>query len=241
MISYHPLHSKKAGELNWDESIEENYSLCRHQTTFWLIVDNAKGKILDAGCGLGRWVAFLHQRGCDISGIDASPATVARVSTLPITVGDVRHIEGRYDTIISLGVVEHFREGPMEALEEMWWSLRPNGKLLISIPTNNILRMLLTNHLKRLYWIGKLMKFEEHRYTRKEFKALLKKAKFKVLIEAPDDFIPPLNIGLWVDFPFLRAGYWRLNKVGMLLRNILWAISPWICPCGAFYVCEKEN
>jgi len=39
--------------------------------------DATAGRILDAGCGPGLWTRFLHDRGCDVTGIDASGRFIA--------------------------------------------------------------------------------------------------------------------------------------------------------------------
>lgn len=63
-------------------------------------------RILDLGCGEGRHVRLLHQQGLSVSGIDLSE-TLIRVGRekypeLDLRVGDMRNIDGQWDTILSL-------------------------------------------------------------------------------------------------------------------------------------------
>lgn len=43
--------------------------------------DGVAGRILDAGCGPGLWTHFLHDRGLDVLGIDASARFIAHART----------------------------------------------------------------------------------------------------------------------------------------------------------------
>lgn len=53
--------------------------------------DAIGGRMLDVGCGPGHWTAWLHERGCDIEGVDPVPEFVehARVAHagVPFRVG----------------------------------------------------------------------------------------------------------------------------------------------------------
>ncbi len=107
------------------------------------------GKILEAGCGQGQYVLGLRALGFDCEGIDYAAETVAEVratlSDLPIRVGDVTAIDApdaAYRGYISLGVVEHFKDGPSAALAEARRVLAPGGTAIIAVPCFNALRRL---------------------------------------------------------------------------------------------------
>lgn len=114
-----------------------------------------KGKILEAGCGLGRWVIYLKQKGYDIVGIDNNELAVAKLrdfdETLQVELGDILHIDypdSSFDAYISLGVVEHLEDGPTSALREAYRVLRPNGLIFVSVPTVNVIRKLVRRPLR---------------------------------------------------------------------------------------------
>ena len=107
------------------------------------------GKVLEAGCGLGQYVLGLGALGFDCEGIDYAAETVGAVKALlpdlPIRVGDITAIDApdaAYCGYISLGVIEHFRDGPDAALCEARRVLAPGGVAIISVPCFNALRRL---------------------------------------------------------------------------------------------------
>jgi SAM-dependent methyltransferase len=106
-----------------------------------------EGKILEAGCGLGRYVAYLADQGFDIEGIEINPETVAVVNSIRpdirVHVGDVIRLPYKDNSlagIISLGVIEHFIEGPQMALCEIWRVLKPEAYAIVTVPSFNPVR-----------------------------------------------------------------------------------------------------
>lgn len=257
---YHLLRTSTAHETrgqSWSgDTMEESIALCPAQTIEPLFLQHLPrtGRILESGCGMGRWVFYLRRKGFDVEGIDLSePALVAAHAydpNTPIKRDDVLHSsypDGHFDAAISLGVVEHFEDGPYVALQELHRLLKPGGTLCISVPTQNLMRHLVTNAMKRVYrWLqerrGESFIFEEYRYTRSHFSRILTDAGFEIVTKVPDDFLPPRNMGLAVDFPFLRhpSRKWELNGAGRILRACTAALSPWWTCAGTFWVCRKR-
>lgn len=108
-----------------------------------------EGRLLEAGCGTGFYVCALRARGYDCEGIEWAPETVRRirqaVPDLPVRTGDVLHLDvpdGHYRGYISLGVVEHRREGPEPFLREASRVLADGGVMLVSVPHLHGLRRL---------------------------------------------------------------------------------------------------
>ncbi|MGQ9661174.1 MAG: class I SAM-dependent methyltransferase [Kiritimatiellia bacterium] len=105
------------------------------------------GMILDAGCGLGRYVEFLTRRGYRVVGVEINMQTVASALKvaphLDVRVGDVAALDFEpcfFDAVYSLGVLEHFAEGPIRVLHELWRVLKPGGMLLATVPSFNLVR-----------------------------------------------------------------------------------------------------
>jgi len=236
----------------WDENIR----LCDYQTIRKVFSDllPTKGKILEAGCGLGRWVFYLRQKGFDIIGLEASSQAFSIIRRHDregyIKEGDVRKLpfdDGSFHALISLGVMEHFEEGPGQILREANRILIKDGLLFVSIPPNNMVRRMLINPILSFKYfikgiLGKKLIFSEYHYTEKEFAAYIKAAGFSIQAVSTDELDPPKNIGLYVDFPRLQSpqGHWQLNAVGLFINNLLTSISPALHRGGVLFVCRKE-
>jgi SAM-dependent methyltransferase len=103
-----------------------------------------EGLVLEAGCGLGQVVAALSKRGYRVRGIEYDRDVVeyvnGRFPDLDVVTGDVNALalpNASVTTYVSLGVVEHFVDGPIRALAEARRVLTPNGHALISVPILN--------------------------------------------------------------------------------------------------------
>lgn len=93
------------------------------------------GRVLDIGCA-DRWIEQHLSDHCEYIGLDyyatgklmygATPDLFGSASRLPIRDTSV-------DTVLLLEVLEHLRD-PREALCEIHRVLRPNGRLLLSVP-----------------------------------------------------------------------------------------------------------
>lgn len=112
-------------------------------------------RLLEAGCGSGRWLRFLADRGYDIVGLEYKRETLGMVRRawpdLPVVTGDCETSpfrDGSFDGALSFGVVEHWREGPQRPLADLMRILRPGGKALITVPCLNTIRRL----KRRVYW-----------------------------------------------------------------------------------------
>jgi len=108
-----------------------------------------EGKIVDAGCGFGKWVIYLKQRGYHIVGIDDNEKAIAKLKdfdeSLQVELGeilDMHYPDNSFDAYISMGVVEHFEDGPILALKEAYRVLKPHGLIFVSVPTVNMIRQL---------------------------------------------------------------------------------------------------
>jgi SAM-dependent methyltransferase len=107
------------------------------------------GPILEAGCGAGRFVKYMHDEGFDCRGIEFNEVTVKNVKAkwpeLQIVQGDVERMfyaDNTFKGVLSVGLIEHFEPGPETVLAETWRVLEPGGIGLITVPCLNGLRRL---------------------------------------------------------------------------------------------------
>ncbi len=106
-------------------------------------------RILEGGCGTGKYVIAYRRLGYDMIGVDFSSETVARIKAfdpaLPVACADVCSLpfeDGFFHCYYSGGVLEHFEEGPERLLREAHRVLAPGGLLLATVPYVNVLRRL---------------------------------------------------------------------------------------------------
>ena len=248
------ISDESLGQSWVGEEIAEQIAYCPFQTiepVFRKYLPKP-GRILEAGCGLGRWVFYLKGLGYDVSGIEYSQTAIAAVRSFdpaaPIAFGDVKKLDfpdGHFQAMISLGVVEHFEEGPQQAIREAARVVAKGGILLISVPTINPLRALyvhpmLDRRQNARRRRGQSYIFSEYRFGKREFAPYLREAGLEILEILSDDFNPPKNIGLYVDFgAFQKPGSkWELNPRGAMLEKALRAVSVGLYAAGTMYVCR---
>ena len=144
--------------------------------------------VLEAGCGPAHLVAALLARGYRATGIDYEPEVVRFANaTLPeaeVKQGNVLSLAHRSDTIgcyLSVGVVEHFIDGPSSALREARRVLHPNGVALISVPYLNPSRARLLRMLPARNEASDGLSFHQYYFSTEEFGAELRRAKLEVI------------------------------------------------------------
>ncbi|MEA3004280.1 MAG: 2-polyprenyl-6-hydroxyphenyl methylase / 3-demethylubiquinone-9 3-methyltransferase [Sphingomonadales bacterium] len=104
----------------------------------------------DVGCGAGLLAEPLARLGAEVTGVDAAPenVAVARAHALgqglavDYRVGSVEALDGRYDLVTSLEVVEHVAE-PRAFIHGLAGALAEDGLLILSTPNRTSLSRLM--------------------------------------------------------------------------------------------------
>lgn len=97
------------------------------------------GRLLDYGCGSGRFAAEMRDRGWDARGMDfsADAAAAARANFgLDVIHGDLPHPAvppGSLDAVTLRAVLEHVHD-PVRLVREAAAALKPGGYLFVSVP-----------------------------------------------------------------------------------------------------------
>ncbi len=154
-IAYYLINSPVKADLwdeHWDSNTSQNLEDFYHrylrgclgygQIRYVLLKHLPQhGLILEGGCGMGQYVAALRARGYNCIGVDFAAKSVAAAKSvipdLPVETADICRLnlnDESIDAYISLGVVEHFQEGPQNALKEAMRVLKKDGVLIISVP-----------------------------------------------------------------------------------------------------------
>jgi ubiquinone/menaquinone biosynthesis C-methylase UbiE len=169
------------------------------------------GKVLEAGCGLGRYNFYLSNFGIDITGLDFSQKTIDLLNewklrnnynNVSFIKGDIMQLpfqNGSLSAYLSFGVVEHFHEGPYKPLLEAFRVLRPGGIAIITTPNRswNIIRVRCYSFFKAIIkkLIGRkvIKSFYQFEYTPKQLKKHVGKAGLRVTEFTSTDFLYTFN------------------------------------------------
>ena len=220
------------------------------------VLDGRGKRILESGCGTGRWMAFFERLGHHAYGVDDSPGPlrVARRHDPALRLARADAVQTpfaaqSFDAVFSSYVAEHFEDGPEDLFREIHRLLRPDGLLLVVVPYNNIFRRLFTNRALQCFYLlarlrGQPLAFTEFRYSRREMAGFLRRSGFRIEQVAPDDFRLPWAKGLSLDLgplvlPRGGRGTWELNRLGRILGRVLNGISPWLSCAGVLYVARR--
>ncbi|MGH2611476.1 MAG: class I SAM-dependent methyltransferase [Rhabdochlamydiaceae bacterium] len=102
--------------------------------------DRWKGKtVLEVGCGTGLFSFHAAKKGANVLGIDFSEKGIKiaqkkyKLSNLRFEKLDVINVKGKYDIIVSIGVLEHM-DNPLRSLKLFKKHLKSNGKIIITSP-----------------------------------------------------------------------------------------------------------
>lgn len=196
---------------------------------------NRGSLILEAGCGLGQFVYLLHEDGWRVMGVDVAEQAIRRTKQLypqlNLSVQDVTRLDlpdasvGMY---VSLGVVEHLREGPDAILSEAARVLADDAILFITVPYFNLYRRLrepwwrikhriLRSALwARLFGRAELV-FYQYAFSRSEFESILGRHGF-----VPHDHkLHHSHVALTKDVPILRRlRPKRLRRIAGILDRL---------------------
>lgn len=225
---------------------------------------------IEAGCGLGKWVVSLAKSKYNIIGLDTYVKGLHQLKSydknLELMASDVAEMglkDNSIDAYISLGVVEHFEEGPQKPLAEAYRTVKPGELAFIEVPYDSPVRRLmrLFNKIKVTVKLpAKIlveglglrpkrelpkMKFYEYRYTTDELKGFVTEAGFEIVELLPkDDLAANRSIMLWSDFPSLRhsnGNIFELNENGVKFKKFLDAITPFTYSALIVAVCRKPK
>lgn len=134
--------TKSAYDLQWNRfrivRPEEDRATFRNRTGLGES-DLAGARVLDAGCGMGRYLRVAAERGARAVGLDLSWAvraareTTAGLEGVGLVRGDLLRppfVPGSFDHIYSLGVLDHTPD-PRRAFLALAPLLRPGGRIVV--------------------------------------------------------------------------------------------------------------
>lgn len=170
--------------------------------------DEARPTILDLGCGTGVVLSELESWAKPV-GLDMSPLALAFCRKRGLTrlaLGDGTAMPfraGAFDALIGLDVFEHI-EDDAKAFDEAYRTLRPGGRLVLSVPA---FRFLWGPHDVALHHF--------RRYTRRQMIARLEEAGFVVERCTYSVFLLFPLVVVWRLFEKRKKGPAKASLVGV--------------------------
>jgi 2-polyprenyl-3-methyl-5-hydroxy-6-metoxy-1,4-benzoquinol methylase len=108
----------------------------------WLRV-RAAARVLDVGCGVGRWSRLLAARGADVLGVDLSPTMISEARRRAAAEGlgcrfgvaDASRLQlgERFDLVLGVTVLQHILDAGLlrSAITAMAAHLAPGGRMVL--------------------------------------------------------------------------------------------------------------
>lgn len=127
------------GFYNWAIDVGQRLALAR-----WMRLRRG-AKVLDVGCGIGRWSRRLAARGSHVTGIDLSPTMIAQAKhraqrealgeRCRFQVQDTAQlaVAGKFDLVLGVTVLQHILDdGALRAsVQRMAGQLAPSGRMVL--------------------------------------------------------------------------------------------------------------
>jgi ubiquinone/menaquinone biosynthesis C-methylase UbiE len=218
------------------------------------------GLVLEAGCGLGPKLLYFEEKNYNIIGVDYVLSALARVKAYKAAVklaqSDVHVLpfsDASFEAYLSYGVVEHFPQGPHQAINEAYRVLKPGGLIFMMVPADNFLTRFVYNEqnflhkLRRVPLVRKLAGkpplvareevptyFKLH--GRDEMKNILKETGFNIVFDKPLGH--SFNLFLCCEC-FHKDSQGRTNNLAEVLAFLLRTFLPWSTTNHLLFVGKK--
>lgn len=217
-------------------------------------------RILESGCGTGRWMAYFEKLRNRSFGVDDSwgPLSLARahdpnMNLVRSSALVTPYKNDSFDAAFSSYVAEHFEEGPETLFREIHRVLKPGGLFFVVVPFNNTFRRFVVNPVLMGFWKlwkarGRGLAFTEYRYTQGEMEGFLRRTNFDIVEVRPDDFIPPWSKGLFCDLCdvgcFVRyepKPPYEFGPLGRAVSAAIRSLGVWHSCGGVFFVTRARK
>jgi len=217
-------------------------------------------RILESGCGTGRWMAYFEKLGNRAFGVDDSwgPLRMARAHDPQMNLVRANALVTPYktnsfDAAFSSYVAEHFEEGPETLFREIHRVLKPDGVFFVVVPFNNTFRRYVVNPILMTLWQiwkwrGRGLGFTEFRYSRPEMEGFLRRTSFEIVDVRADDFIPPWSKGLFCDLCdvgcFVRyepKPPYEFGPLGRAVTGFIRSFGLWHSCGGIFFIARAKK
>jgi SAM-dependent methyltransferase len=193
----HAFQAQEIERIRSDKTFANEIARTKHFSCIgeWL-TPGLGGRVLEAGCGPGRYVALLASLGFDVVGIDPyQHATWDVIRQNPhvelrdgVFAEDLPFPDASFDHVACIAALLYFRD-PLLALREMRRVLKPGGRMLLR--SNN------RHNLYRIFRGRHLDPAASNYCTMRELSELARAAGFEIHHKFSYGFYPPIMEARW--------------------------------------------
>jgi SAM-dependent methyltransferase len=185
----------------------------QYKVTIPLVLENARGRLLDLGCGNMPYRTVISKVVDQYDSLDIN----SEISNLTYNVSAEEMSivpDNLFDTVISFEVLEHLPH-PQIALKEIYRVLKPEGVLILTVP-----------HLSRLHDIP----HDYYRFTKYGLLILLKDSGYtSIKVYEKGGILCFLGHQLSL---VMLCLFWKIP----LVRYLIFFINKWIFTIGCYYL-----
>lgn len=250
--------TKEAWDENWKNvttqqilEIFEYPRVKKHIEIFKAYLPKNK-RILEGGCGLGPYVIYFRELNYNIIGLDYNYNPLVKMSNydsnIPLVCADVLNIpfsNGSFGAYLSLGVIEHFTDGPEPAIKEAYRVLEAGGYFIISVPRLSIFHKLKfpVTFFKKSNWLRRIFKkpivnyYWEQYFKISELTDVIKRNNFEIIKIFPIDHEHALltSSSIFKD----KNTYDGANDLGIGLARFFEKHIPWPTAAAMIIICRR--
>lgn len=188
-----------------------------HYSRIGELLGSDPGRVLEIGCGPGRYVALLASLGWEVVGADPlrfpSWDVISKYRAVTWNEGiyaeRLPYPDSSFDAVACLGALLYFKN-PKLAFSEIFRVLRPRGRILVrSVNRTNLFRLARGKDLDPATVTT---------YSEQELAKFIELAGFDVLSTFSYGFYPPIFPGLW--------WYLANGKLSIPIQNELSRLTP---------------
>ena len=226
--------SKEEWEEVWrkEKSIEDLFEIVEqeHFRITNILRFLPRGKILEAGCGDGKYAFYLEKLGYEVHAVDYANNVISRNKEISrktelgdpsrfrvMDISELDYPSNHFDGDISMGVIEHF-DDPRVPLKEAYRVLKENGIIFLTVPNK-----FSPNHITR-YTFDKLKKdmmIWQREYSRWELEKLANSVGFETIKSFNCNVKDSLRCGLLLDTKLIG----RFINPFFPLRGLIYSIA----------------
>jgi ubiquinone/menaquinone biosynthesis C-methylase UbiE len=160
------------------------------------LLGSGPGRLLEIGCGPGRYVALLANLGWDVVGADPhrfpSWEIISRYSAVTWDEGvyaeKLPYADNSFDAVACLGALLYFKD-PKVAFSEIFRVLKPSGRIMVrSVNRTNLFRLVRGRNIDPA---------TVSTHSERELADFVQSSGFDVTSTFSYGFYPPILPGLW--------------------------------------------